>query len=294
MGVTQIGPNAAGTSLAAGLLRTARPRQWSKNLLVAAAPVAAGTYDAGTLRGTGAAFLIFCVAASAVYFLNDVVDVRKDRLHPVRRLRPIAAGTVPERLALVCAALLALAALGLAAAWRPEAAGVVGIYLLVNTLYCLKLKHVVIVELATVASGFLLRAVFGGVMAGLPLSQWFLIVVGAAALFMVAGKRFSELVLLGPKATATRPGLEHYSADYLRFVWQASGTVAMTTYCLWAFELPGRQLTVVPLGLAFLRYGWHVDRGEAGEPESVVLRDPWLLGLAAVWIVLFVAGTARG
>ncbi|GII61537.1 decaprenyl-phosphate phosphoribosyltransferase [Sphaerisporangium krabiense] len=294
MGVTQIGRKTAGPSLVSGLLRTARPRQWPKNLLVAAAPVAAGAHDGTTLAATGVALAVFCLAAPAVYFLNDVLDAGRDRAHPVRRLRPIAAGTVPEPVALACSAVLALAAMVLAAAWRLEAGGVIAIYLLVNGLYCLKLKHVPIIELATVASGFLLRAVFGGVMAGLALSQWFLIVVGSAALFMVAGKRSSELATLGRKAATTRPGLAHYSPGYLRFVWQASGTVAMTTYCLWAFELPGRQLTVIPLALAFLRYGWHVDRGEAGEPETVVLGDRWLLGLALAWAVLFVVGTARG
>ncbi|GAA1017701.1 decaprenyl-phosphate phosphoribosyltransferase [Acrocarpospora pleiomorpha] len=270
-----------------GLVRTARPRQWVKNVLVAAAPLAAERYDGGTLAATAVAFVAFCCAASAVYFLNDVLDANEDRAHPDKRLRPVAAGIVPESAALGGAAALAVAALTLTLAWQPVAAGVLAAYLLINVCYCRWLKHVPIVDLAVVSSGFLLRAVYGGAMAAVPLTRWFLIVIGATALFAVAGKRFSELARLGADGLTARPSLDQYSVSYLRFVWQAAGTVAMTVYCLWAF--PAHSLTIIPFGLAFLRYAWHIDRAAAGAPESVVFGDRWLLGLGGVWVVLFVA-----
>ncbi|GAA0974409.1 decaprenyl-phosphate phosphoribosyltransferase [Acrocarpospora macrocephala] len=285
MSITSTAPVAPSTRLG-GLVRTARPRQWVKNVLVAAAPLAAERYDGGTLAGTGVAFVAFCCAASAVYFLNDVLDAGEDRGHPEKRLRPVAAGIVPERVALGGAAVLAVTALALTLAWRPAAAAVLAGYLLVNACYCRWLKHVLIVDMAVVSSGFLLRAAYGGVMAAVPLTRWFLIVLGAAALFAVAGKRFSELARLGADGLAVRPSLDQYSVSYLRFVWQSAGTVAMTVYCLWAF--PAHSLTIIPFGLAFLRYAWHIDRAAAGAPESVVFGDRWLLGLGVAWVALFV------
>ncbi|GAA0422040.1 decaprenyl-phosphate phosphoribosyltransferase [Acrocarpospora corrugata] len=270
-----------------GLVRTARPRQWVKNVLVAAAPLAAARADGATLAATGVAFVAFSCAASAVYFLNDVLDASEDRAHPDKRLRPVAAGIVPERAALAAAAALAVTALALSLAWQPAGAVVLAGYLLVNACYCRWLKHVLIVDMAVVSSGFLLRAAYGGAMAAVPLTRWFLIVIGAAALFAVAGKRFSELARLHADGLTPRPPLDQYSMSYLRFVWQAAGTVAMTVYCLWAF--PAHSLTIIPFGLAFLRYAWHIDRAEAGAPESVVFGDRWLLAVSGAWVALFLA-----
>jgi decaprenyl-phosphate phosphoribosyltransferase len=278
-------------SFAWGLVRALRPRQWVKNFLVFAAPLAAGAvFDPAVLRPSLVAFVLFCVASSAVYLVNDSIDIEDDRRHPRKRFRPIAAGIVPRWLALVLAAVLFAVALAAAAIFtRPELAWVLASYVVLQLAYCVALKNQPVLDLAVVASGFLLRGIAGGVAAGLALSQWFLLVAAFGSLFMVAGKRYSELVLLGDDAD-TRRTLQQYSISYLRFVWSLSAGVAVTAYSLWAFEMgearpgvPWAALSIAPFVLAILRYAVDVDRGAAGAPEEIVLRDRVLLGLALAW-----------
>lgn len=285
-----------------GLLRTARPRQWVKNVLVAAAPLAAGDFDVPTVRAIAAAFVAFCLASSAIYFLNDAFDVEGDRAHPEKRNRPIAAGVVPLKLAYVMSGLCAAAALTICLALTTiSAAVVIGVYLVINIGYCLGLKHVNVLDLALVSSGFLLRALAGGVAAVIPISSWFLLVAGFGSLFMVAGKRYSEVVTLGEEAASARRSLSGYSASYLRFVWGSAAAVTLMTYCLWAFEVtnrsplgpsdvPWEQLSIAPFALSMMMYAYIVDTGKAGKPEDVVLKSPELMIIGLVWGVLFLLG----
>ncbi|MDH6124192.1 decaprenyl-phosphate phosphoribosyltransferase [Kitasatospora sp. GP82] len=282
-------------ALPAGLLRNARPRQWVKNVLVLAAPGAAGLLDDGSvLKQAAVVFVLFCAAASGIYFINDALDVEADRAHPVKRNRPIAAGIVPLRVAYAAGAVLGLGALaGALLLCNVGTAIVLGTYLAMQLLYCTKLKHALVADLAFVTSGFVLRAMIGGVAAGIPLSRWFLITTGFGSLFMVAAKRYSELVLMGDQAAESRKLLASYSTSYLRFVWQASASIAVLAYCLWALADPvnqdtlWRQLSIVPFVFAILRYALFADRGTAGAPEDVVLKDRALLGLGLVWGILY-------
>jgi decaprenyl-phosphate phosphoribosyltransferase len=278
-------------SFAWGLVRALRPRQWVKSALVLAAPLAAGrVLEPVVLGPTAVAFVLFCLASSAVYLVNDSIDVEEDRRHPRKRFRPIAAGVVPRSLAVVLAVVLFAVALAAAALLtRPALAWVLASYVIIQLAYCLFLKNQPVIDLAVVASGFLLRGVAGGVAAGLALSHWFLLVAAFGSLFMVAGKRYSELVVVGD-AAATRKTLGEYSASYLRFVWSLSAGVACTVYSLWAFEMgqhqtgvPWATVSTAPFVLAILRYAVDVDRGAAGAPEEIVLRDRVLLGLGALW-----------
>ncbi|UOY01192.1 decaprenyl-phosphate phosphoribosyltransferase [Blastococcus sp. PRF04-17] len=289
-------------SFAWGVVRALRPRQWVKNLLVFAAPLAAGAVlDPDVLVPSAVAFLLFCVASSAVYLVNDSIDVEEDRRHPRKRFRPIAAGIVPRWLAVALAVVLFAVALVAAVVFtRPQLAWVLGTYVVLQLAYCLGLKNQPVLDLAVVASGFLLRGIAGGVAAGLLLSQWFLLVAAFGSLFMVAGKRYSELVLLGETAD-TRRTLQEYSVSYLRFVWSLSAGVACTAYSLWAFEMVERQgdvpwstLSIAPFVLAILRYAVDVDKGSAGAPEEIVLHDRVLLGLAVVWAVTVGPGVLGG
>ena len=285
-------------SAAWSVVRALRPRQWVKNVLVLAAPLAAGrVLDLDVLGPTAIAFLLFCMSASAVYLVNDTIDVEEDRRHPKKRFRPIAAGLVPRPLAVGLAVVLCASALTLAVLFtRPALAAVLASYVVIQLAYCVFLKNEPVVDLAVVASGFLLRGVAGGVAAGLFLSQWFLLVAAFGSLFMVAGKRYSELVLVGD-AAATRKTLQEYSASYLRFVWGLSASVTVTTYSLWAFEMsrsqdgvPWALISIAPFVLALLRYAVDVDKGAAGAPEEIVLRDRVLLVMGAVWVALFSVG----
>lgn len=280
------------------MLRECRPKQWIKNLLVLTAPLASATIDRRTvLEHVAVAFAAFCLAASAVYYANDALDVEADRQHPTKRFRPIAAGIIPTRLAWVCVVLLSLAALGVAWIDNGATLAVVAVYLLMHLSYSAWLKHVLVLDLALVAGGFLLRAMAGGVAVDIPLSQWFLLTTGFGSLFMVAGKRYSEMVLMGEDAATTRRSLAGYTPTYLRFIWQTMAGLTILTYSLWAFDLGiadrtvhWHEISIVPWAFVFLRYAMFVDAGQAGEPEDVVLGDRVIMAIGAAWLILFALG----
>ncbi|MFF8598528.1 decaprenyl-phosphate phosphoribosyltransferase [Streptomyces sp. NPDC015232] len=295
-------PRRRAAALLYGLLRTARPRQWVKNLLVIAAPAAAG--QLGSWHNAARLVLVFglfTAAAAAVYLVNDARDAPADRAHPVKRHRPVAAGLVPVPLAHATGALLGIGAAVGAALWcNAMTSVVIAAYLGMQLAYCVRLKHVLVADLAVVAAGFLLRAMTGGIALGIPLSRWFLLTTGFGALFMVAAKRYSEAVQLADARGATRALLTQYTPGYLRFVWQSAAAVAVLGYCLWALEggtaheglLPWRQLSVVAFVLAVLRYAVFADRGTAGEPEDVVLRDRPLAVIGLVWAAMYAMAVA--
>ena len=278
-------------SIAGGLLKTARPRQWVKNILVLAAPFTASRIlDSAVLLDAGIAFVAFCLAASAVYFVNDSKDINEDRAHPTKRNRPIAAGIVPVPLALGFSVLLFAGAIGVALLASWELVIVIVVYEAVQLGYCFGLKHQTVVDLCIVASGFLMRSIAGGVAAGIPLSQWFLLVTAFGSLFMVAGKRYAEIMLFEKTGAKIRSSLKKYSSSYLRFVWATSAAAVIMTYGLWAFEI--RQdhnsvwaaISMVPFVVAILRYAVDVDSGNAGEPEEIALRDRVLQVLGLAWV----------
>jgi decaprenyl-phosphate phosphoribosyltransferase len=280
------------------MVREARPKQWVKNFLVLTAPLAAGRIDqAATLGASAIAFAAFCLAAAAVYYANDALDIEADRAHPKKRYRPIAAGLIPIPLAWGTVVVLSVAALGVAVAANPATAAVIAVYLAMHLSYSAWFKHILVLDLALVAAGFLLRAMVGGVAADIPLSQWFLLTTAFGSLFMVAGKRYSEMVLMGEAAATTRKSLAAYSESYLRFVWQMAAGLTILTYSLWAFSLGQgesgvnwHEISIVPWSFIFLRYAMFVDAGRAGEPEDVVLGDRVITAIAAIWLACFALG----
>lgn len=283
------------------LFITMRPAQWIKNVLVAAAPLAAGATSAGAVRGTVVAFVTFCLAASAVYCLNDIVDESADRLHPTKRLRPIAAGTLSSRTAAVAAIVLILVAEGLALVSRTHLLWlIILVYAAASAAYSLGLKHAAVIELAIVSSGFLLRAVAGGSAAGLPISNWFLIVAAFGSLLLVAGKRLSELLAQRDNSTSARRILSAYTPSFLRMVITVAAAVTCTAYCLWAFTIGDPHpsnwaaVSVAPFVIALLRYTMDADAGRVEEPEIVVRRDRVLQALGLIWLATFSIGAFGG
>lgn len=283
-------------------VRLLRPRQWAKNALVFAAPLGAGMLLEPRILGPSAmAFVAFSLAASAMYALNDVMDLERDRAHPTKRERPVASREISTRAATVACALLG--ALSIAIGWVVSSALVVVlvVYVAVTISYSMNLKHVPVVDMVIVASGFVLRAIAGGVAADVPISSWFLIVTSFGALFVVAGKRYAELTNLADNGSSHRPSLEDYNPEYLRHVLTLSAGLAAIAYCLWAFEVPREglgqllmQLSVVPFVTALLRYAHIIMQGRGGEPEEVFLEDRELLLLGAAWLGLFGAGVTLG
>ncbi|WP_156758476.1 decaprenyl-phosphate phosphoribosyltransferase [Actinokineospora pegani] len=281
-------------ALLRGLVRTARPRQWVKNVLVLAAPFAGQRiFEGAVLADAAIAFVAFCLVSSAVYLVNDAIDVEADRAHPTKRNRPIAAGIVPVKAAYATSLLLFLASLGVGALANWQLLIVLVVYAAVQLAYCLGLKHQTVIDLCVVASGFLLRSIAGGVAAGIALSQWFLLVTAFGSLFMVSGKRYAEIILFEQTGAKIRSSLAKYSASYLRFVWATAAAIMITTYSLWAFEIRSDSasnsiwavISIVPFVIAVLRYAVDVDGGHAGEPEDIALKDRVLQVLGLSWIV---------
>lgn len=302
-------PAVAGTpapsrgAVARGLVRTARPKQWAKNVLVFAAPLGAGVLSQPAQVGrTLAAFVAFCFVASGTYFLNDALDADADRLHPTKRNRPVANGTISVRLAKVMAVVLIVVGIGIAAPFNSGAlAAVVGGYVALTFSYSVWLKREAVIDLAAVAAGFVLRAIAGGVATGVPISDWFLIVAGAGSLFIVTGKRAAEQVELGDDSHGHRVTLGVYSASFLNYVRAVSSGVMITAYCLWAFENATKvgdtfwfRLSIVPFVLAVLRYALVAEQGQGSAPEEIVLSDRVLQVLGLLWVVIFAVGVHVG
>ena len=283
-----------------GLIRTARPKQWIKNVLVLAAPAAAGELQHGTtLLHTLVAFVTFSLCASGGYLVNDAADVARDREHPTKRHRPIAAGIISPLLARVVGIALIVGSVvtgGLLTSWM--LAAVLAGYVAVTLTYSTWLKHVAVIEMAMVAAGFLLRPIAGAAATDVPMSRWFLIVASFGSLYMVAGKRYAEATGLGEGAAVHRRILSAYPLSYLRQVRELAAGVTLVAYCLWAFEragqssstIPFSQLSIIPVTLGLLRYQLLLERGEGGAPEELVLGDRALLGCGLVWVALFAAG----
>lgn len=280
------------------LIRAMRPRQWIKNLLVIAAPLAAGAlFEPRVLFLTGLALIAFICVSSATYLINDVRDMDVDRAHPTKNERPIASGALSARTAIIAAIVLITIGLGVAAIAGIGLVVVVVGYLVATLAYSLGLKHEPVIELGLLATGFLLRAIAGGVAADLPLSPWFLLVTGFGSLAVAAGKRYSELIDTPESDAPRRRSLAGYTPTYLRFVWTMAAAIAVTTYCLWVVEVgqpesstPWALISIIPFVLAVLRFGVDLDAGRTQAPEDAVLGDPILLVLGLLWAVTFGAG----
>lgn len=280
------------------MLRTARPRQWTKNVLVFAVPAAAGRLgDGDVLVASALAFLAFVLASSGTYLINDAADAEADRLHPIKRYRPVAAGELSPRTAVIAGVLALLAAFAVALAASPLLLAVVAGYVLLTSLYTRWLKHVAVFDIATIAAGFFLRAVSGGIAADIFVSRWFLIVAGGGSLFLIVGKRYAELVAAPEEAVARRPALRLYTREYLESMLSTTAGVTVVAYCLWSFETRAAdtasgwaEVSAVPFVLGVMRYGLLLSQGHGEEPEEVLLGDRVLLAIGVAWLAALALG----
>ena len=274
---------------------TARPRQWPKNLLVLAAPLAGHTVGRGLIYAAIAA-VAFIAASSAVYLVNDAADAERDRTHPYKRFRPIASGQLAKAHAIAVAIALVLAAIGTGfAIGEPWFAATIALYLLISFLYSAGLKHVPVIELACVASGFVLRVVGGAVATRVPPSHWFLVVCSLGALMVAVAKRYTELTVLGPEAAAHRPAMRRYSALTLRTGQRAISALMIASYLLWAAAEHGAMrywhlASTVPLALALIRFDRLTARATSKPVEDLISRDPLMVACELIWLALFIVG----
>jgi decaprenyl-phosphate phosphoribosyltransferase len=285
------------------IVRGMRPEQWTKNVLVFMAPAAASVLGQWhtTLRVIGA-FFTFCLVASGTYLVNDAIDAESDRAHPVKRDRPVASGALGPGVALGVGGAFIAASIVAGLLIGPWGfAVVVAAYATLSIAYSIRLKREPVVELAVVAGCFVLRAVAGGVVAHVPLTNWFLVFTSFAALFVVTGKRSAEYTRLGHGRGEHRPVLDQYTESFLRSTLTIAATVTVASYCLWAFERTGLlahagnqpvwiELTVVPLVLAVLHIFRRLDAGEGGEPEQLALHDHVLQAYGLLWVAFMAIG----
>jgi len=269
-------------------LAALRPRQWTKNLLLFAGIAFAAKLGDGTrwLEAV-AVFAAYCAGSSAAYLVNDVRDVAGDRLHPVKRLRPIARGELPPRTALALAAALAVFAAVLAAALGPWSALLLAGFLALQAAYTLGLKHVVLVDVMAIGGLFVIRAAAGARAVDVRISPWLLLCTALLALFLALGKRRGELVLVGAEATPGRPVLEGYSlalVDQLLAVVAASTVIAYSLYTFTARDSHAMMATIPFVLFGVFRYLLLLHREHAGEePENVLVSDVPILVTVALW-----------
>jgi decaprenyl-phosphate phosphoribosyltransferase len=278
---------------------TTRPRQWPKNLLVFAAPLAGASLGQRFGYALVAMFAFGC-ASAAVYFVNDVADAGRDRRHPVKRNRPIASGALSERHAIVLAVLAALFAVGAGVVIRePLLVATASGYLCLSFLYSFKLKHVPFVEMLIVASGFVLRVLGGAAATHVKPSVWFLLVCSLGALGVTVAKRYTELTSLGADAVKHRPVLRSYRPDMLRISQVLIGAGVLATYLMWALgegstARPWHLASALPLIAALVRFGVLAGRRTVRPVEDMMTRDAVMLACEAAWLVLFCVGLYVG
>jgi decaprenyl-phosphate phosphoribosyltransferase len=288
------------------LFSAMRPRQWVKNGLIIIAPAAAGTLlHHDVARQTAMAFVAFCLVASGLYLLNDLRDVAADREHPTKRYRAIASGQLNSPVAVTAAAVLLIGGfLVPLTITRPEDLFLVlGLYVAISLSYIFWLKTLPVIELGAVASGYFLRAYAGASSSHIFVSTWFLVVISFGALFLVVGKRDSELKAVG--AGTTRKVLAEYTSSFLDSALTLCATVVVTGYCLWAFDtsnaglssnhdavLPVR-LSVVPVVFAVLFILRSVEAGNGAAPEDLVIQDRTVQILIVIWAGLMVLGVYK-
>ncbi len=284
------------------IIREARPKQWVKNVLVFAAPGAAGVLDNWSfLWRVLLTFVAFCLASSGTYFWNDIHDVEADRQHPTKCQRPIASGALPLRTARVVGTALLVAGIGLAFGLSWELGLVASGYVALTTLYSTVLKHVAVVDLVMVAAGFVLRAIAGAVVTDVKMSTWFVLCTSFGSLFIVTGKRFAEL-READEGYLTRATLEEYTLNFLQTVLSVSLAATLVSYCIWAFEVrelsgsswPFYELSIVPMLTALLRYTLILEQGHGAAPEEIFAADRLLQALGVLWAIVFGLGVYVG
>jgi 4-hydroxybenzoate polyprenyltransferase len=304
---TSVSEPAPGASLAGGverrsaaslLFHSLRPEQWTKNLIVFAGLIFG--LELFNLHAAGravAAFVVFCALSGVVYVTNDIMDREADRRHPLKARRPIASGALSPALAGGVAFALAAGALGVSF-WLGARFGFVALgYLMLQSFYSGPLKHIVILDVLTIATGFVLRAAAGAVVIDAPISHWLLVVTILLALFLALSKRRHELVLLADGATGHRPILGEYSPyllDQMISVVTASTLVSYIFYCISPETVQKFGTDMLGLTIPFPLYGifrylYLVHRREGGgSPSQMLLNDRPLLVCVALWVLAVV------
>jgi decaprenyl-phosphate phosphoribosyltransferase len=273
------------------VIKATRPKQWIKNLLVAAAPVAAGQFGSQITNITFG--VIGFTAASIIgYLINDWRDIESDQNHPKKKYRPFASGKL-KLPSLIIIFLMSSIILILTCVILPKKfTFTILVYLLITISYTLLIKTLPVLEMVWLASGFLIRAIAGSAIIQEAPTGWFVVTVGFGALFIVSAKRLAELK--NNHSNLTRTVISQYNENFLDHVLTTSVSITLLTYSLWVFQVHPNsllaQFTILPLTLAILLYSWHCENGDAESPETLIFEDKLIIlsVLAVVIPLLFV------
>ena len=274
------------------LVRAMRPKQWAKNVLVFAGVFFDGrVLDQAKLARSLVAFTVFCLLSSAIYLINDLADVDKDRLHPTKKNRPLASGELKPGAAQLAAVAMLLIGLPVAYAISTSFGGVATLYASVMLLYSLVLKQVVIIDVMTVALGFVLRVLAGTIAVRVTrFSPWLYVCTTMLALFVAINKRRHELTLLAEEANNHRPSLQEYSLDFLDNMTSLVTATTLVSYSFYTFSAPNlpanhsMMLTIPFVMYGIFRYLYLIHRKNlGGTPEDIVLNDKPLIAAIFLW-----------
>ncbi|GAB1156588.1 decaprenyl-phosphate phosphoribosyltransferase [Paenibacillus illinoisensis] len=273
-----------------GLFKLLRPKQWTKNLLLFAALLFSfEEIRTETILTTLLGFILFSLVAGCVYILNDYVDRDRDRQHPVKQFRPIASGQVQPAYALLFGIILLILSVGIAFVMNPLFGGLCMVYFLLNVSYSFVLKHLVIVDMMTIAAGFVLRAIAGGVLIHVPFTPWFLICTMLLSLFLAIGKRRNELTLLEGNTGSHRKVLDNYSVTLLDQFNTIVTTATIISYSLFTFtsDRTIHLMWTIPLVIyGMFRYLYLIHmKNQGGSPDRVLFEDKPILVTVILYVV---------
>jgi len=277
-----------------GYLKLARPHQWLKNLMLFFPPFLSGTLLQPAMLQKGVLPLLsFCLASSATYVFNDLLDAESDHHHPVKKGRPVASGEVSRPFASVYAALLAAGALSVGWAVPGTFLPYLVAYLLVNLCYSLRLKALPIVDIFCIAAGFVLRLQAGGEAFGVAISEWLFLSVFLLAVFLSIGKRLCEKEALAGNAASHRRSLEGYPEGFLEMAMALIGAAVLVTYTMYTIPRHDLIYTVPLCTFGLLRYTLRVKGGGGGDPTDALLKDLPLFITGLMWVILIALGIYR-
>lgn len=269
-----------------------RPKQWSKNLLLFVGPFAAGATRDPNFKNLILGFMAFCIASSIGWLANDISDVEIDSKHPIKRTRPFASGRLSIKFGIFLGFSLAIPLIFLLASLPKEFNYLILAYVFNSFLYSKFLKKLPAIEMFSVAAGFVFRLLAGAVVNDLFISQWFLIVGGFGALFVVSCKRLAELKL--QKTQEVRLVIKEYSPEFLTAIAHISVAVCITAYTFWAFSQVLNpfwfEISIIPFVMALFRYLWVSESDVAEVPENAIFSDKTLLILGALTLLILTLG----
>lgn len=268
-------------------VRLLRPTQWLKNVILLFPPFLGDQLQLlSSVKTLVIPLLAFCLASNFSYIVNDIIDLEKDRFHPKKKNRPLAAGTVTVPVAVGIAVFLLFCASGLAFQVSLSFVAYLLSYLVITLLYSLKLKTVLILDIFCISSGFLLRLQAGGEAYGVVVSEWLFLSVFLLALFLSTGKRLCEKIVLSEKAPNHREVLERYPEGFLDGIMYMTGAAVLVTYTMYVVVRPALVYTVPLCCFGLMQYIFRVKSGKGGDPTQSLLRDPALFFTGAIWALM--------